>query len=76
MDLKENEEGFVGGYGVKNEKGEMLYWYCNLKNVNIKNKFKNSKIILASMYRQVDKQTFWVAACPVENLHTARRSSC
>lgn len=25
MDFKENAEGNVAGYGVKNEKGEMLY---------------------------------------------------
>lgn len=37
---------------------EKCYIDIVISKIKTKNKFKNSKIILASMYGQVDKQTF------------------
>lgn len=35
MDLKENKEGFVGRFGGRKEKEEMMQLYHNLKNKKI-----------------------------------------
>lgn len=36
MDLKENKEEYMGGFGTENRKGKLMQWYYNHKAKTLK----------------------------------------
>ena len=42
MNLRENKEGYMGGFGERNGKKEMMSLCCNLKRQNINKKCKKN----------------------------------